>query len=312
MIETGIRVAICVATFRRNDELSRLLSSITSQKWNGLIKTPSISIFVADNDPRQGARAIALDWAERTPYPIHYFSESRPGIPYVRNLLVNVTAGFDFIAFVDDDETVCEHWIEELLSTQEEYSADVVLGPVTPVYLHPVQPWIVAGRFHASSVFPDGLTSSNLITWNVLIRRTLFDDLDIRFEEKMALTGGTDVLLGRQLRKRGVLFFWSSKALVSEIVPPERCTVRWLLQRRFRAGIVHYMIARHTPILSPVSSSLRFATMMLAVGVLKTCTSIVRGRSALVKGLGYIVQSFGVCAGISGVCYEEYRATHRK
>ena len=65
-----------------------------------------------------------------------YVHEPRPGISHARNRGVAEAKG-DFVAFIDDDELPAPNWLESLLLTQRTYRADVVLGPVRPVFDRP-------------------------------------------------------------------------------------------------------------------------------------------------------------------------------
>lgn len=305
-------VAVCIPTLKRPDELCKLLKSIAKQIFPKFGSTPAIQICIVDNDPAASAKQVVDEWRLRFAWPMRYDVEERPGIPFVRNKLVSMAKEAEFIAFIDDDEVATSTWIDELLSAQARFGADVVLGPVVPVYEENPQVWILKGNFHASSRFQDGLTPSNLITWNVLIRRSLFSELSVAFEERMALTGGTDVLLGRHLKKHGVEFYWADRALVNEIVPAKRCRVKWLLLRRFRAGTAHVLINRFAQDNNALADSLLFSLRIFIIGILKIATSAWNGKYAAVKGIGYVVQSIGVIAGLFGYAYEEYKGAHQR
>jgi len=307
----SVSIAVCIPTLKRPLQLGRLLESIARQTFSKVGYTPTIQICIMDNDPEASAKQVVDEWRDKLAWQIKYDVEKRPGIPFVRNKLVSMAEDADFIVFIDDDELATPAWLDELLHAQSEFNADVVIGPVVPLYEVTPPAWIVKGNFHASSRFEDGPTPSNLITWNVLIRRSLFSTLGVSFEEKMALTGGTDVLLGRQLSKQGVAFYWADRALVNEVVPAKRCRVKWLLLRRFRAGTAHVLINRFAVDNNALVESLVFSFRTFAIGVLKTATCIWNGKSAAVKGIGYMVQSLGVIAGLFGYAYQEYKSAHQ-
>ena len=302
--------AICIPTFKRPAGLSKLLDSLEKLEFTKCHHVPTMYICIADNDPAGSARHVVDEWQDKIDYPIIYDIENQPGIPFVRNKLVSMAKNAEFIVFIDDDEIATPEWLYELLVAQQKFSADVVMGPVDPIYEQTPPRWIIEGKFHASNRFSDGPTQSNLITWNVLIRRSLFCDLSIRFEEKMAFTGGTDVLLGRILKKYGIEFYWADKAMVHEIVPPNRSQVKWLLLRRFRAGTAHVLINRFAQD-NNIADSLHFSLRLFVIGMLKTATSLSSGKHAAVKGIGYMTQSIGVLAGLFGFAYQEYKSVHQ-
>ena len=304
-------IAICISTLKRPKGLDCLLKSISELTF---IKQTlnDIEICIADNDPLKSAEKVVEKWKRLMKWKITYDVEPMPGIPFVRNKLVEMAENSDFIAFIDDDEVASPQWLEELLNIQGKYSADVVMGPVIPNYENTPPEWIVKGAFHASSRFKDGVTESNLITWNLLIRQSLFKKFNLAFEERMALTGGTDVLLGRLLKKVGVQLYWSDRAVVKEIIPPKRCQIKWLLLRRFRAGSSEVLIRRYSEEKCYRMKSIFSAARVISIGILKTFTFVWNGRYAVVKGVGYIFQGIGIVCGLFGFSYEEYKGAHNK
>jgi succinoglycan biosynthesis protein ExoM len=201
--------------------------------------------------------------------------------------------------------------LDELLSIQSIYGASVVMGPVVPVYDVAPPDWITKGKFHASGFFDDGPTERDLITWNVLIKRNLFEKFKVSFDERMSLTGGTDVLFGMMLRSAGVEFFWANKALVKEISPPERSRLKWLLLRRFRAGTAGVLMLKYSDAPWFRVKSLGVAVKLLLIGTLKMLTFIWNGKYAAVKGAGYLCQGMGALSGLFGFFYQEYKNVHR-
>ena len=56
------------------------------------------------------------------------------------------------------------------------------------------------------------------------------------FDDKFNLTGGSDTLFFAKATKLGAKAVWVDDALVFEINPKSRVSVRWLLQRAYRLG----------------------------------------------------------------------------
>ena len=302
-------ITICIPTLKRPEGLDFLLKSISELTFTKQIPS-RIEICIADNDPQKSAEKVVEKWKRIIKWKIIYDVESRPGIPFVRNKLVRMAADSDFIAFIDDDEIASPQWLDELLNIQAKYNADVIMGPIIPYYKYNPPGWIVKGKFHYSSRFKDGVTESNLITWNLLIRQNLFGKLNLAFEERMALTGGTDVLLGRLLKQAGIQFYWSDRAIVKEIIPPERCQIKWLLLRRFRGGSSEVLIRRYSKEKGYRINSLLFAVRIILIGVLKGLTFVWNGKYTVVKGIGYVSQGIGLIWGLFGFAYEEYKSVH--
>lgn len=304
-------ITICIPTCKRPESLDSLLNSISNISFNK--QTPDkLAICIADNDSQKSAEHVVEKWKGLLKWDIQYDVEKTPGIPFVRNKLVQMADKSDFIVFIDDDELATPMWLDELLNIQAKYDADVVMGPVVPQYKMKPPEWILKGGFHASSRFKDGITESNLITWNLLVRQNIFKTYNLAFEERMALNGGTDVLLGRLLKHEKIQFYWSDKAIVEEVIPPERCEIAWLLQRRFRAGCSEVLIRKYSKEKQYRVHSLVAAVRFFSIGFLKALSSIWDGKYAAVKGVGYGFQACGLIWGLLGFAYEEYKSIHEQ
>ena len=125
-----VLVSIVIPTYRREDLLPRLLDRCASQ---GGLGAAALEIVVVDNTPEGSARPIVERSAAQSAVAIRYVHEPRPGIAHARNRGIAESQG-EFIAFIDDDELPARVWLEALLKTHRIYGADVVLGPVRPVF----------------------------------------------------------------------------------------------------------------------------------------------------------------------------------
>ena len=83
-------------------------------------------------------------------------------------------AGADAIVFIDDDEWPDVDWLAELIATQRATGADVVTGPVMPVFDDPAPTWVLAGGFFDRPRFPHNSTIPYATTSSVLMTRSLF------------------------------------------------------------------------------------------------------------------------------------------
>src|SRR4051812_25495061 len=91
------RVAVTVATFRRNDLLEALLDSLAVAA-----KRYPFRVIVVDNDPAGPAAEVA----GRTDLDVTYAVEPAPGIAPARNRALDLLRDDDAVVFVDDDEVV--------------------------------------------------------------------------------------------------------------------------------------------------------------------------------------------------------------
>src|SRR5215470_1390074 len=141
---TTIRVAICIATLKRPDQLRVLVDGIAQLTFSK-VHTPEIRIVVVDNDELASASEVCKTVS--IPWSITYAVEPRRGITYARNRAITEAGSVDFVAFIDDDEVPSPNWLDELLWAQAEFAADVVSGPVVPRFSPDVSDWVKRGGF---------------------------------------------------------------------------------------------------------------------------------------------------------------------
>ena len=77
------------------------------------------------------------------------------------------------------------------------------------------------------------------------------------FDHSYGLTGGGDTVFFRTLALRGNEMAWSEEAFIYEEMPDNRATLKWLRQRRYRAGNVAYRWETEFPMPSDPSPKLK-------------------------------------------------------
>jgi glycosyltransferase involved in cell wall biosynthesis len=303
-------VSICVITYRRPEGLKRLISSLA--KLESGEHSARIELNVVDNDPGESARDICCQAGGDAPFAVDYAVEPKRGIPFARNRSVAmITPEAEFAVFVDDDETVASNWLDELLRVQRDTNADVVAGPVLPEYLVPPPSWVVRGRFHELTRHPTGARVNRAYTNNTLIHTALLRQMGPPFDERLALTGGSDTHFFRRVHEAGYKIVWADEAVVFDCVPPSRMTLRWILQRAFRLGVM-------TPFIEhDVFPGFQTAAKIVAIGCYRVLKGVVFlplswpfGRHLTATYLRHICYGAGMLAGAVGFRYDEYRETH--
>ena len=306
----GPLVAVCVITFQRPTGLRRLILSLAALDLDTV--SARLELNIVDNDAARSAEPVCTELAAVVPFPINYAVEPRRGIPIARNRSVALMAPqADFAAFVDDDETMPPDWLTRLLRVQRIYGADVVAGPVLPKFFTPPPAWAVAGRFFELTRHRTGARLDRAYTNNTLVRAAVLHRMDHLFDERLVYTGGSDTELFRRVHQHGYSIIWADDALVYDWVPATRVTVRWVLQRAFRFGV---MTPRHEQCINP---GLRSTARIAAIGcyrVLKGALLLVPSgffaRHCVVTSLRHICYGAGMLAGCLGLRYDEYRRTH--
>jgi succinoglycan biosynthesis protein ExoM len=226
-------ISVCICTFKRADLLRKVLTKLEDQQTGDLF---TYSVVVADNDAAQSAEPVVTEFLRTSSLRITYCVEPQQNIAMVRNKALASAEG-DFMAFIDDDEFPGERWLFDLFNALNLYSADGILGPVKPYFETEPPQWIVKGKFFDRIDHPTGykLSWPEARTGNVLFKRSILDPVEPPFNSAFD-TAGEDVDFFRRMMEKGCSFVWCSEAAVHEVVPPSRCTSRYMLRRALLRG----------------------------------------------------------------------------
>ncbi|UZW55979.1 glycosyltransferase [Sphingobium sp. JS3065] len=305
------RIIVCIATCNRPQGLRRTLESLAAQQTRH-----DLDILVADNDAdrQEGMAVVERLAAQGYRWPIEALLVAERGIPLVRNALVAAALarpGVTHVAMLDDDESASPGWIDAMMDTALRHQADVVGGAVLREMDSAIAPWaarhpLLAPKRRGQSG-PVALVDS---TANVLMTAAALRAMGDRpFDERMALTGGSDKQLFTRMRRKGFRFAWSEEAVVTELIPASRVTAKWLLMRGYRVGMTDMMVERfHKGRLRTLLSEAPRIVAGFLVGSLGAVTTLDRGKR--VERLGKLYRAAGKIAGLAGVHYEEYRKVH--
>ncbi len=228
------RIDICVCTYRRPELEDTLLSL-------GALTIPprtAVRVIVADNDTEPSARDLVYAIAAKLPFSVVYVHCPASNISIARNACLENSSG-DFLAFIDDDETVSKEWLSELMDVALETGADAVLGPVEATYGNGAPGWMARGDFHSTlPVWVKGEIRTGY-SCNVLLRRAAKPVAGRRFNLALGKTGGEDTEYFTHLHQAGGRIAFAPKAWVYEPVPAKRAQFSWLAKRKFRSGQTH-------------------------------------------------------------------------
>jgi succinoglycan biosynthesis protein ExoM len=241
---TALRIDIAVCTFRREALSETLISLARLTVPQGV----HLRVIVADNDVEPSARARVE--GVRLPVEVAYVHCPAGNISIARNACLD-HADADFIAFVDDDETVEPQWLARLLAEAEKSAADVVLGPVRATYAVDAPGWMQRGDFHSTfPVWVNGEIRTGY-TCNVMLRLAAPSIAGRRFDLALGRSGGEDTAFFDQVHGAGGRIAFAKEAWVNEPVPAARARFSWLAQRRLRMGQTHGRILAERPLGPP-------------------------------------------------------------
>nr|prf ExoM protein [Sinorhizobium meliloti] len=229
-----LHIDIGVCTYRR-PELAETLRSLAAMN---VPERARLRVIVADNDAEPSARALVEGLRPEMPFDILYVHCPHSNISIARNCCLDNSTG-DFLAFLDDDETVSGDWLTRLLETARTTGAAAVLGPVRAHYGPTAPRWMRSGDFHSTlPVWAKGEIRTGY-TCNALLRRDARSLLGRRFKLSLGKSGGEDTDFFTGMHCAGGTIAFSPEAWVHEPVPENRASLAWLAKRRFRSGQTH-------------------------------------------------------------------------
>ena len=301
-------VTLCIPTFRRPQGLRKLLTHVGRLTYRG-----RLSVIVVDNDAELRAGAnVAEQMSQTFPFPLAVVVEPRRGQTYAYNRgFVRACRAMplpDYVAVLDDDEYPECSWLTEMMRAALAADADIVGGPVLPVFEDPHH-WLALSGLYEPPRYASGPVDMIYGAGSMLIRRSVLEDyLDEPFSNAFAFTGGSDLEFFTRCRRDGRSFAWADSAFVLETTPPARTNVSWLLRRNFRKGAEVTRIDRsfNRDLRSLARRWLRGAAL-LAIGTLALPFAALRGRCAVISSLNRAARGAGRIAAEFNVFYEEYR-----
>jgi succinoglycan biosynthesis protein ExoM len=324
MPNAACKICIGAATYRRPGMLRALLESYLRMT----IPEDAEAVFlVIDNDALGPARGIFEEFEKRLPPGRGgaYVVECAPGIPLARNRALSeaLAMGADFLTFVDDDETVDVHWLAALFGAARARGLELVGGPVQPVLPHEAVGFWRRAMFRGLKARRDRLARRAgrrmeqgreaeiaVVTNNWLIDLAWVRRTGLRFDERLRYSGGSDTVFFRDAHQAGIKSGWCPRAVVYEMIPPERLSYGYQYGRaRDQAMNAHYrrfptFAARHL-IPSTASAGLKIlgGLWTLFLG------PFTRGRTLLssARGMGWGVGRMRAMCGARSELYKSVR-----
>lgn len=300
-------LVVAVLTYKRPEDLAVALPRLLQQAGSVDVET---SVLVVDNDPAASARGAVQNFASPL---VRYVHEPRPGIAAARNRALSESSGHSLLVFIDDDEVPSEHWLRELLALYRASGAAAIVGPVISEYAVPPEPWIAEGKFFDRRRLTTGTALTVAATNNLFLDLRQVRGLDLAFDERFGLSGGSDTLFTRKLAASGGRMLWCDEAFVVDRVPESRLSRSWVLRRALRSGNsavrVSLELSGH-PLqrLATRFRSLASGALRMAGGTARFGAGLVTGSLSLrARGLRTLARGTGMASGAFGYVYSEYK-----
>lgn len=306
------RTVVAIATYRRPAALERALEAVLVQVAD---HPGPASVLVVDNDPEAGAR----EQVERIGAgAVAYRHEPSPGIAAARNAALRAADGADLLVFLDDDGLPRDGWLDALVSAWCRWDCAGVAGPaLTRFEQGEPDQWVLGSGVFDRRTYPSGTLVRGASTSNLLLDLARLRALDLTFDERFGLTGGSDTMLTHTLVLRGGELRWCDEAEVYDYHTADRLTRRWVLRRTRRtsnvwsrvkvslAGSRGRRLAVRGTLVARSGVRLARGLTQLADGLLR-CDPHRQGGGATA-----VASAVGMAGGALGVVFTEYGRTAR-
>jgi glucosyl-dolichyl phosphate glucuronosyltransferase len=220
----------------------RFLRNAVRSLLNQTLRPDEYEILIVDNaSTGETGRMVREEFGEAG--PLRYISEPRIGLPIARNSGIRHARG-RYVAFIDDDATASEDWLENIVS---------VFETIKP------QPGAVGGRIVLSRTdftlpswfktkwlgdltqldydFDHGfLSEGQLLTGTNFAARKECLVAASGFAENMPPNYNDERLIQKKLSARGYPIYYDRRILVTHAFHEERMTEGWLAQRHYAQG----------------------------------------------------------------------------
>ena len=129
----------------------------------------------------------------------------------------------------------------------------------------------------------------------------------VAFDPRYGLSGSEDTDFFHRLCRSGAVMVWCQEALLTEHVPEERLTMRWLLSRGFRGG------QRYADIVDRPEGGIRFSVwfakraMFVVAAALLTVSCLPFSKSLAMRYAIKVASNLGQVSTIFEYRYQEYR-----
>ena len=241
VIDLSVGIVVCIPCFRRPDHLRLTLDSLVNQR------TPrSFAVVMVENDAAGRASApVAAEYLAAGKLQGICLVEKRQGNCQAINAAFETAqalfpAATRFL-MIDDDEIASPDWLELMVRTAEATGADVVGGPVLPVFDDDSQPWLARHPAFCPAYDYTGAVPQIYGCGNCLITRAAFERLGSpAFDLRFNFLGGGDCDFFYRGRNAGMTFHWTAEAVITETVPQNRTSLGWIAKRSLRIGVINY------------------------------------------------------------------------
>jgi GT2 family glycosyltransferase len=312
-LDGSVATVVCIPAFRRPRLLRATRESLVKQRSDR-----RFAVVIVDNDAMASESVpVAREFLDEGQLQGLCLVEPQQGNCHAINAAFS-TALATFpnarhFLMIDDDEIASPDWLALMVRTAETTGADVVGGPVWPVFDD-----VAKQNLERHPAFKPAYEASGDVPMiygcgNCLITRSVFERLGApAFDLRFNFLGGGDVDFFTRCRRAGLSFHWVADAVITETVPESRSRPRWLAQRGLRIGAINYHVQRKVALTLLTRARLLAKVLaLMPLSLVRAAKLAATERKALIALHPVIVAIGGVLA-VIGIEPHQYKASKIK
>ena len=187
-----MKLSIVICTYNRSSFLKEGLSAVLHQM--DLLQNDEVELLVIDNNSNDDTAGVVSEFQSFPNKNLRYVFENQQGLSYSRNTGIKSAKG-EFVAFVDDDAVIGEHWLSSLFDALYCVDAHVFGGPIYPRFEVPCPKWMDPKYFVRTFASTNGClrgmsANEGFAGGNVCFKKEIFDVIGL-FDTSIGMMGNT-------------------------------------------------------------------------------------------------------------------------
>ncbi|MGD8458252.1 MAG: glycosyltransferase family 2 protein [Anaerolineales bacterium] len=294
-----IIISVVICTYNREKYLRWLFESLEAQTAD----KGTYEIIIVDNNSTDGTAEVSREFCQKNPNA-RYYLEEKQGLSHARNRGISEGRG-EYIAFIDDDATAPENWVEVALDTIKRHSPEIFGGPYFACFEKEKPRW-AKDEYWSSTEWLGNDTcwfdeKKSLTGGNLFIRRDLLEEIG-GFDPEYGMTGeklnyGEERDVQDRLRKRypSIGIYYLMDLYIYHFVRGEKLSAWWYIRLRLKSGAIAYRLYKHagrikSGFLDFPKSIIRLAFQSVRFAVLFVYTLINRSKEQYPYMMNFIYE----------------------
>jgi GT2 family glycosyltransferase len=312
-LDSSVATIVCIPAFRRPRMLRATLESLTKQRTD----LPFVVVIVDNDAMASESVPVAREFLDGGKLHGVCLVEPQQGNCHAINAAFETAlatfANARYFLMIDDDEIASPDWLKLMVRAAETTGADVVGGPVWPVFDDGSKQMLERHPAFKPAYEVSGAVPMIYGCGNCLITRSAFDKLGLpAFDLRFNFLGGGDVDFFTRCRRAGMSFHWVAEAIITETVPQDRSRPRWLALRGLRIGAINYHV-QHKVARTLLSRAKLFAKVLaiMPLSLVRAARLAATEHKALIA-LHPIIVAIGGALAVVGIEPHQYKASKIK